>query len=66
MDELEQERLARESKKQYEAAVSQRADPIGHEIDFIASTYRTLMIMSPAASKRAMAYLNAVMAERLN
>lgn len=62
MDELEQER----NRKQYEAAVAARNDPIGHEIDFIANTYRTLMGMSPAASKRAMAYLNAVMAERLN
>ena len=61
MDEMD-----RESRIKYAEAVTQRADPIGHEMQVLQASYKSLAELSPQAGKRVLAYLNAVMGERLN
>lgn len=57
---------AAESQRKYEAALSQRTDPIGFEMHILQTTYKQLAQLDPKAKARVMTYLNAVMAERLN
>ncbi len=66
MDQAEQDRQSRDAQTRYEAAVSQRADPIGYEMEVLQTTYRQLSQLDPKAKARVMSYLNAVVGERLN
>ncbi len=55
-----------EMRKQYDAAVASRTDPIGYEMQVLQTSYKSLSELSPQAGKRVLAYLNAVLGERLN